>query len=399
MKKSVCLISLPSPFLIDDKVFPPLGLLYIASALKASGYENVIVHDEAIADIPHGYDLYCISATTPQFPQAVETMKHLRTYRHGKIVIGGPHASCDPESCLDAGFDSVVLQAGETSIQIVDEYGCRLIDTPYKGFLHPDRDLIDLKKYHYEIDGRPSTSMMTSRGCPYQCGFCCKVNKKVGMYPAEFVKEEIELVHDKYGYNAIMFFDDIFTLDKERALSIFTTLKKNNMAWRGLVRADTMLRHGLDFAKTMHDSGCREVGIGVESGSDKILSIVNKGENVDTIKRGIALLKAAGMRVKGFFIVGLPGESWKTIAETQKFLSESGLDDIDLSIFQPYKKSPIYENRNKYDIGWDELDLEKSWYKGIPGTYASQVYTSNLSKGDIVKARDKIEHEFKIWRS
>ena len=149
----------------------------------------------------------------------------------------------------------------------------------------------------------------------------------------------------------------------------------------------------------MKKSGCVEVGMGVESGSDKILATINKGETTDTIKKAIKLLKRGGIRVKGFFIVGLPGESETTILETVNFLTEVDLDDADFSIFTPYKGSEIYENRLKYDIFWDNLELQQLWYKGKKGEYQSLVSTSHLSKEEIVTFRDKLEEGFKNGRS
>ncbi|HEY6019935.1 MAG TPA: radical SAM protein [Candidatus Paceibacterota bacterium] len=395
--KSICLISPSSPFLIDDKVFPPLGLLYIGGELKRRGYD-VKVYDGETKDIPSGYDIYGVSLTTPQYPQAAEIVKHLRSMSGDvKIVAGGPHATVDPESCLKIGFDSVVMQSGEASLPLVAEHGCRQIETPWSGENHPDRSLIDLNNYKYEIDGRRATSVMTTRGCPYQCGFCCKVNKRVKVFSADFVLDELRELKNVYGYRAFMFYDDIFILNVNRLFTILDEIKKWDIIWRGFVRADIVAKNGIEVAKRMYESGCREVGMGIESGSETILRNINKGETTDTMKKGIAILKEAGIRVKGFLIVGLPGESLDTIGETQRFLRTSGLDDMDFSLFTPYKKTTIYENKDKFDIHWDALDLNHLWYKGTPGEYESQVWTSALSRQDLVAARDILEKEFKHW--
>lgn len=397
MKKSVCLVSLPSPFLLDDKVFPDLGLLYVASGLQEAGYRKIIVHDESIETIPEGYDVYGIGCTTPQFESAKQALQHIRKQNpQAKVFIGGPQATVDPDQCLEAGFSGVVLNAGEDSFPLAIEHDCKVIDVPYKKVLHPNRGLIDLGKYKYQVDGEPATSIMSSRGCPYQCGFCCKINKQVNLFPAEFVKDEIDLLSMCYGYSALMFFDDIFILDKYRALKIMAHLKKHRMKWRCFVRGDIVVRHGIEFVKEMKDAGCVEVGIGVESASDEILQRVNKGETIETIRQAVKMLKNSGIRVKGFFIVGLPGESLETIETTRSFILEEEFDDIDFSIFQPLKKAPIYEHKSRYcDIDWDEIDLQKSWWKGTPGKYESQVFTPFLTRKDIAQARDMLECELK----
>ncbi len=395
--KQVCLVSLPSPFLIDDKVFPSLGLLYIGQYLKSRQYK-VHVHDGPIEDIPTGYDVYGISATTPQFPQAVEALKEIRSFGYkSQVIIGGPHASVDPESCRNAGFDGVVLQAGEASMDLMMKHGCHLIDTPFAGNIHPDRSLIDITSYKYRVDGRLATSVMTTRGCPYRCAFCCKINKKVTIYPANFVIDELRHLKDHYGYKAFMFFDDIFILDTKRLHTILDEITPWDIRWRGFVRADIAARNGLDMAKRMYNSGCREVGMGIESGSDLILKLIQKDETTEELKRGIATLKEAGIRVKGFLIIGLPSESPETIEETRRFLKSSGLDDMDFSLFTPYKRSTIFDHQKEFDINWNSIDLQKMWYKGTPGEYEAQVWTSTMSSKDLVDARDSLEREFKHW--
>lgn len=382
---------------MDEKVFPPLGLLYIGRELKDKGYE-VIIHDGKTENIPRGFDIYGLSITTPQFPKATEILAHIREFPgNAKIVAGGPHATLDADSCLKAGFDSVIIEAGEISLPLVSEYNCRLIETPITKFKHPDRTLIDIKSYHYKIDGRPATSVMTTRGCPYRCGFCCKVNKRVIVFPSDFVLEELRELKDVYGYRAFMFFDDIFILNKQRLFTILKEITPWDVVWRGFTRADIIVKNGIDVARKMAESGCKEVGMGIESGSDKILSVIDKDENTDTMKRAVEILHEAGIRVKGFLIVGLPGESWETIEETERFLKDIKLDDQDFSIYTPYKRSMIYENKNKLDIYWDDIDLKHSWYKGKPGEYESQVWTSSMNRNDIVKARDRLETKFKKW--
>uniref|UniRef100_A0A6M3K8D9 Putative radical SAM superfamily protein n=1 Tax=viral metagenome TaxID=1070528 RepID=A0A6M3K8D9_9ZZZZ len=394
----ICLINLPSPFLLDEKVFPPLGLLYVASSLKDNGC-SVHVHDSKIEDIPQGYNYYGLSITTPQYPYAVDAIKHIKGFdKLSRIIVGGPHASVDPQSCIDAGANITVLGEGETSIIPAIKYDCKLIEAPNHLRYHPDRSLIDLKSYKYYIDGELATSVMTTKGCPYRCGFCCHVNKKVKIFPADFVLEELRELKDVYGYKAFMFFDDIFILDKHRAEVILNEIKSWDIKFRCFVRADVVLRHGEDFVKLMKDAGCVEVGMGVESGANSILKVINKGEDIETIERAVRMVRKGGIRVKGFLIVGLPSESWETIYETELFLERNELDDVDFTIFSPFKKSDIYEKKKDYDIKWNELDLEKTWYKGRKGEYESQVSTSKLSCRDIVLARDQLEEKYKKWR-
>jgi radical SAM superfamily enzyme YgiQ (UPF0313 family) len=101
------------------------------------------------------------------------------------------------------------------------------------------------------------------------------------------------------------------------------------------------------------------------------------------------------VRIKGFFIIGLPGETHETIAETIDFLETMQLDDIDAKIFQPYPGSPIWDNKNQYDIDWSEQDQSTTFYKGRPQEYYGHIRTSNLTTDDIYRAWVKIEGKYK----
>jgi len=367
--KEVCLVRCPSPFLIDDKVFPPLGLMAVGTWLKSKGYD-VTLYDGY--NIPVGYERYGIGPVTPEYPYAKMLLKEIKRLNpSAKVTIGGPHATVSPEECWDDGFDNV-FEGGLDNYSIID------------------RTLVDIKSYKYFINGILATTVMTSFGCPYECAFCCKTYDKVIMRSAEEVIDEIRYLHNDFGYNALMFFDDIFILNKIRTEKICDCLKEFGITWRCFVRGDLIVRHGLDFVRMMANSDCAEVGIGIESGSDKILRAIQKGETVETIKKAITMLRDCGIRVKGFFIVGLPGEDYDTLAETKAFLDDMSLDDRDITVFQPYSGSSIWKYRDAYDIQWDNLNYKNMFYKGRPDEYESVVWTSSLTKNDIIKARAEL---------
>lgn len=152
--------------------------------------------------------------------------------------------------------------------------------------------------------------------------------------------EEIGKLYSEFDYDAIIFVDDIFILDRGRVEAICFYLRVLNIKWKCLLRADFIVKYGNEFARMMAKSGCAEVGVGIESGSNRILANVNKGETAETMKEGIRMLKAQGIKVKGFIILGLPGENPESLDETDAFLKEVCLDDVDVRIYQPYPGSP-----------------------------------------------------------
>ena len=393
----VCLIILPSPFLIDERVFPPLGLMAVGTALKLKGHD-VTIYDGDIDKVPLNFSYYGFGPTTPEYPYALAIKNRIKQHNpKAKVIIGGPHATLNT-SCLNDGFDCVVSGDGENVVEQAFLKDAPMIiapERPLDEYPIIDRTILDLKKYQYYLNGRLATTLMTSQGCPFKCGFCAKNYRSVRFRSVESVLKEIDMLHFDFGYDALAFPEDLFILDKQRTERICGYLKGLDIIWRCLIRADIAVKHGQAFIKTLADSGCVSVGMGVESGSDKILSTIHKGETVETIKTAIRMLKGEGIRVKGFFILGLPGETEETLAETNLFLAEMNLDDVDIKIYQPFPGTPIWHNKDAYDIQWQEIELGKAFYKGRPREYYGNVRTSALTNRQIYDSWVEMEAKYK----
>lgn len=393
-----CLINLPSPFLINQKTFPNLGILYLASFLKKRGHDVIVIDGELA--IPEA-DIFGISAVTPQYHLAIAWKKKIKSMYGYEVpvIIGGPHATASPEECMK-DFDRVTRGDGELSVLPPLEMG--IIDyQPLKLNLDllpfPDRDAVDIHSYEYYLNGKRCTTMITSRGCPYNCGFCSKIDKKVRFRSAENVLAEVKILKERYGFDAIMFFDDIFILKRKRLKTIAKGLKSYDMLWRCFVRGDLVDK---EVCQILSENGCVEVGLGVESGSQEILDIVEKGEKIEQIELAISQLYEFGIRVKIFIIVGLPGESIETVHKTYEFLEKNrkNIYDYDFTVFTPYPGSKIAQNINSYDIMIKSKNIKRMYFKGRPGDYKPIIRTSELSSQEIGKIRDKFEDEFKVWR-
>jgi len=398
----ICLVRCPSPFLVEDKMFPPLGLLAVGTGLKIRGH-NVVIHDGLLEEIPIGYGGYGFGPTAPEYPHALASMRMIRKYSPKvKFILGGPHATLNYKSCLKDWWDCIVIGDGEMSAHEAFVGRKKLLfseDRPLDEYPIPDRSLINLNDYEYLLNGRRATTLVTSKGCPFSCGFCCKNHTRVRFRNAAKVIDEIDLLHSQFGYDALLFPEDIFILDRQRVEAVCSHLKKLGIIWRCLVRADILVKYGEGFVRMMRDCGCVAVGMGVESGSQSILNTVHKGENLETIKKAIYMLKEEGIGVKGFFVIGLPGESPETLAETEQFIAEMPLDDFDCKIYNPYPGSPIYDHREDYDIKWTDVDLSQSFYKGCPGEYHGDVHTSLATTEQIVTAWKRIEQTYKKWEA
>lgn len=405
---SVALINPPSPFLIDDRVMPPLGIMYLSSYLKANGIK-VDIFDLAVnSELEDGYDIYAITSTTPQYHAAKHILDILKIVNpNSRFVIGGSHASSFKEQCHNDGFECVIIGEGEKALLSIAKFHeahgkhnsklsgilkCAHIED-INGIPFPDRTFKGFEQYNYQLNGHKATTMITSRGCPFDCYFCCNTwGNKVRLRSASNIISEVEVIKKCYGIDAIQFYDDTFTVSRKRVLDICKGLKELGITWRCFVHANTVNRQLL---KAMKDSGCVEVGMGVESGSDKILQVVNKQISLNRAIEVCEMCHEIGIRIKTFLMIGLPGESRETVDSTIKFLELARPDDFDITIYTPFPNTRIWDEKEQFDIKFDKdkLDYSKMFYKGKCGKYACQVQTSHLLPSEIEELRDYVDTE------
>lgn len=414
----ITLINPPSPFLLDDRVFPPLGLLQVGAALEAAG-EDVRLIDlagspdweyELAAEKPA--DLYAITATTPQFPAAVQIARILREVAPAsRLVIGGPHATVMPESCV--AFDTVVMGDGEeAAISAIRRDAPRLLDhTNVEGgplrWHRPMRQLLDMDSYRYSLDGLPATSMMLSQGCPYNCSFCCgrltPYYRRVRVRPLDDVLSEIGELVESYAARGLMLFDDEVNLVDSALLAFCGAVKPFGLKLRAFVKANLFTDAQ---AEAMAAAGFVEVCTGVESGDDGILKTIEKKTTRAINTRFVALANKHGIRAKAFCSLGHPGETWESARETESWLLEARPDDFDVTLITIYPGTPIwagkvldgegdysYTAKTGASLHFSAIDysVEFAYYKGRPREYVSHVWTETLSREDLVALRDGIE--------
>ena len=399
-KIKICLVNSPNPYLINQEAFPPLGLMYLSSIMKHYGYNDITLMDMiGKTKVENIYaDIYFMYVSTPQSNYTRDVIRQLRKINPNALFIaGGPHASVAPKDLYY--FDNVTIGEGELAcIRILKDYPF-IYGEPYyedkmdiNSIPFPDRSLIDIHKYAegYKLSGTPSTTYISSRGCSYgKCAFCCKYwSGGVRYRSAKNIYEEIKQVQETYGINGAAFFDDDLLSNKSRVYELCELIKPLNIKWRCLSRISSLNEKVI---KSITDSGCEEIALGIESGDQDILNKVSKNIDLNKAKLIIKLLKDYNVRVKELFIIGLPGESKESLLKTEQFIQETQPYDIDLSIFSPFPGSDIYINKNNYDIEFNPKC--KGFYKGIKGIYsnACKINTSHLTFEEIVKTRDEIE--------
>ncbi|MFA5049110.1 MAG: radical SAM protein [Patescibacteria group bacterium] len=393
MENEISLVFPNSPFLIDSGVFPPLGILYIASCLETKDIE-VKCYDMGIGHTPDMIDteFVGISLTTAQKKEGFELIDYFKRQGHF-VVVGGPHATHERQDCINAGADEVVF--GYELKQLFKLFNKQLNHNEFAFFNEfpiPNRHLLPVKDYKYTINGRKATPIMTTRGCMGKCSFCGRIPGYMQLRSAKNVIKEIDQINVEFGFDAFMIFDDVFTSSKSRLKQIADYYSDSKFIFRSFSRTDLISEAVCRDLKRM---GMVEVGLGVESGSRAILARNTKGSTPETNHKAVKLLQEHGIRAKTFIIIGLPGETERTINETIEWIEKTQPDDLDISIFKPMPGSDIYMNPEKYDVQFDKDDV--FWYKGTPGKYETKVQLKGLSSEKMIEYRNLLEEKYKKW--
>jgi len=398
------LVSLPYPDSLDDKLDPPLGLLYIAAVLERNNYKVEIVD---LAFIPRDQwgtaigkpDILGVSIMTPTLHVAKEVLQIAKHNNPKTIVIaGGPHPSCLPFDMIKEGFDAAVIGEGENTFldlvrgqQHSDFYIkkhpiIKSLPVDVNTLPLPARHLVNLKAYTRKVAGEPATTVITSRGCPYTCAFCDKTVHGEGTRFRNIsnVTSEIKGVIREYGIHAFKFDDDTFTVNRKRLNELLYELRELNIVFRcqGNARTDTL--H--DFI-SLQKAGCREIIFGVESGSQLILDKIHKQVTVGQNRLSILNAKKAGLTVRANLMVGNPGETWKTVEETLNFIKSTEPQQWIISNFIPLPGCPIWNNPSAYGIKIMETDWKQYFTMAGKNQGGLTHATEAMSMADIAAAR------------
>jgi len=390
----VVLISLPAPFESEPAMNPPLGLAYIAANLRevtsdiqAIDFTCFPQYDyykskRYLQEIPLDGDLYCISCTTPQFHWLVEVTEYVKQNTSGEVIVGGPHATTRAKECLDiAKVDYVMRGEGDKAIvDLVNDVDPTLIEglnfidgdeyiEKSRSYIRdldslpfPGRDVFNLAQYKRKIYEYQAIHLITLRGCPYNCAFCDResVGRVLRYRSIQNVMQEIDLLVGQYGVRAFVIYDDIFTLSRERVLEFCYELKLRKLMWRCWSRADTLDEEKL---VAMKEAGLTSITIGIESGSDTILTNIKKGATAEDNRKALLLCKRLDVPVRCSLMYGNPGETRKTIEETLMLIKETQPDEWNLAILTPIPGSDIWNRPEAYGITYNQDLAKKNRYK------------------------------------
>jgi anaerobic magnesium-protoporphyrin IX monomethyl ester cyclase len=293
------------------------------------------------------------------------------------LVAGGPLPTCEPTRFL-AHFDVVVRGEGEqTLLELLrayegglgfgavsgiayrkpsalqddgDEEACLTAERPFERQLDslpfPARELLpnaDYIRYGKKKYGYSVTTLMSTRGCPYQCEFCSNVIFG-GSYrerSAQNVVDDIEAAL-ALGYDRISFADDVFILNRRRVIQVCEEIQHRGLhfRWECLGRVDSI---DFEIARAMKQAGCARIYFGIESGNDRILKLRKKKITAEQARQAVQAAHRAGLEVGAFFILFYPGETDDTVLETLRFAASLPLDYLGLSMPYPLPGTALYE--------------------------------------------------------
>ena len=344
-------------------------LRYVNSLKRYDNYLNEIktfqhfVFDE-IKDVLKSYDpdWVGVTAVSPKISVIKKVAEYAKKSKDSiKVVVGGPHPTTNPESYLESDYiDFVVrgegeyifpklIEAVEGSIDLDSikgisyKKGGNIFNNPLSERIS-DLDKVPNPAKHLSLFPERYTSetdmghIVTARGCPFNCSFCGKEamwGKKTIFKSVTYVLQEIYELIDRYGIRDFRFWDDPFTFNKNRTKEFCESLIKNNLniSWR----CSTHIKYlGKDMLELMKESGCVEISVGIESGSDKILKSCGKGISVKDITNASKLLHDAGIHWAAYVMIGFLDETEDDIRKTMDLLHKIKPARMKFSILSPY---------------------------------------------------------------
>ncbi len=381
-----------------DTITQPLGLMYLAASVRSRwpGSDLRIVDMRLeplrVDDILRTFrpDMVGISALTVEADAMHRTAADLRRAGfEGLIIAGGPHASGFTFDLMqDGNIDLAVVGEGEnTIVEILErlEAGQSLSDIPgtafrRDGLVHlansrafredldnipwPAWDLIDIAAYSSRnrfsnMARRRYMALFTSRGCPFRCIFCHKIQgKTVRGRSARDVLNEMEQLHVVYGIEEFEIIDDFFNYDLNRVQEIFRGIRERGMKVR--VSFPNALRGDRLDGETLHimrEGGTYFTGFAVETASPRLQKMIRKNINLEKLRKAVEDAVKEGIFCQGFFMLGFPTETREEMLQTIEFAASLPLHLATFSLVVPYRGTEIYEmarslgKRTDYDYG------------------------------------------------
>jgi anaerobic magnesium-protoporphyrin IX monomethyl ester cyclase len=375
----ITLINPPYPPSVHSHpAFIPLGLAYLGSVAENAGHQVNVIDCQAERLTSEGFrsrivqtpsDIIGVTATTLLYKSAMNLITIAKeTQPNAVTVLGGSHGTFWDKNALGEypALDVVVRREGEiTFMELVEKVethsrldgvlgityrdGDKTVRNAERPFIE-DLDSLPFPAHHLlplenlKHNGKIIFPLVSSRGCVYWCDFCSTVRmfgRAYRMRSPKNVVDEMQLVHDKYGVDQVTFYDDAFSVDRDRVVKICEELnsRRLRLKWDCGTRVDMVDR---DLMEIMRKAGCFAVWLGVESGSELILGAMNKKIKIEQTRQAYTTAHKVGLMTIANVVLGFPGETEQTALETIRLVKELNPDDVGFYIATPYPGTPMY---------------------------------------------------------
>lgn len=345
--------------------FPPLGLLSLASFLKKRHDVHVldmILSDQSEHDLPELLkaikpDIVGVTVVIGLWPSVLRVIRKVKSIDPSiYTVVGGPNVTYyTQETFSHKEIDFLIVGGGQKPLmELCDQLenrkngegiiNCYVQNSHYtrfdcvysedyyiNKFPYPDRTFLPFREYTVPFcPDNPSTTMITSMGCPYRCAFCTTTRPSVQTRSTESIVEEMAEIQ-QLGIRSILFQDELFTFYPKRAKIICEELINRDIRlnWTMKSRVDTIRPW---MPELMKKAGCFNIHFGIESGNDKTLKRMNKGYTLERIKETVEMVKKEGLACTGNFMLAYPGESEEEILQSIEFAKDLDLDVSQFSL-------------------------------------------------------------------
>ncbi|RLG92853.1 MAG: B12-binding domain-containing radical SAM protein [Candidatus Hecatellales archaeon] len=377
-------------------VAPPMGLTYLAAVLEKYGY-HVEILDAPVLSLSHEQieeeikkrepDIVGITATTAMINSALQVAKTAKTVLPESIVVlGGIHVTFSYESIMRENpfVDIACIGEGEyTLLELVQTLEKEGDLKNVKGIVYrkngelvknqprplienldelpfPARHLLPMHKYKAFGENMILGTILTSRGCPFNCIFCSSsllFGKKFRARSPKNVVDEVEQFQEAYKTRYVEFVDDTFTFDRKRAEAICKEIidRKLDTRWVCSCRVDLIDK---ELMQTLKKAGCVMIYFGVESGVQRIINLMRKGIKLEQAERVMKWAREVGIETVASFVFGIPGETWEDAMQTIKFAKKLNPDYVQFSIATPFPGTELYQIAKR-----EGLLLTEDWSK------------------------------------
>jgi anaerobic magnesium-protoporphyrin IX monomethyl ester cyclase len=443
----VILLDSPSWKLFSPKLHLALGILYMAGELRQAGFEvevmdchsvtscdpddrsKLIIHHEKLKPC----DIVGLSATTgnahygQMLAEAWPAKIKILGGPHVTHIFQGPHARFKQQKYF-RGWD--YLMHGECELAFVDfvravsegrdpkksnipgliwwdALGLHQMPAPHEpdvtkaagpafdlwteGFAKGAMSIPGAKGHQLDLTQQYTSSLYTSRGCPYGCNFCADARTKLREETLEQIEAQTKQLAEM-GITGIRFQDDTFTIREKRAMAIADIMHDYGMIWRGTTRVNLI---NPELFRYFQKKGCTELAFGVEHASAKMLKAMEKGTTPEKNEIGIKMAWDAGITPRSFLIIGFPGETEDTLKEMEEWVLRVRPGAITLSLFTPYPGSAVWNNPEKFGITIPDDAFDKFWQVGGEYDPANMLIDiPTMSKWELWQHRQRLTKVF-----